>query len=581
MYSNLKNVQYLVAMLKKRGIKDIVVSPGNSHNAIVRSIENDEFFKTYSIVDERSAAFFAIGLIQQLNRPVAISCTSGTASTNYLTGVTEASRRHLPLIVITGDKNPYYLAQQEDQMIDQINLFNTVVKHSVSLPMIKDSKDEWYCVRLLNEAFLEMDHHGIGPVQINVPIEEGMLAIDNYFTTDRLPDVNLINRYDYKTSEDTWKKKFNFLKGRKVLIVYGQDYYISEDTIKNIEKIAKNYNCVIAVDKLSNLHCEGTLELSKATLIKKQAGEFKVLIPDVVITVAGNVAWDGKFSLKQYKDNFEHWIINGDGKVQDYYKNLTSIFECTTEEFLKKMSSYSVDKNNSYYKLWESVDKSFNFPNFEYSNLYVTQQLMKKIPKNSILNLGNSTTIRIAEYFSLDESIKVFCNRGVNGIDGCMSTYIGQSSVTDKLSFLIIGDLTFFYDMNALWNRYIGKNIRIMLVNNEGAALFHFNQGLNKYPTLNKNVAAEHTTSARSWAESRNMKYLSASNKEEFDQSIEEFIKDDSDKAIILEVFTKKEDDARFQHEFFNYNLNGVTKLKVNTKNVIKDVVKKTVWRNK
>lgn len=581
MYSNVKSVQYLVAMLKNKGIKNIVVSAGTSHDAIARSLENDSFFKTYSIVDERSAAFFAIGLIQELNTTVAIVCTAGTAAVNYLTGVTEAFNRKLPLVVITADKNPYYLNQQEDQMTNQKDLFNNVVKHTVTLPIIKDKKDEWYCKRLINEALLELNHHGNGPVHINIPIEDGMFAVDNWFTTTKLPEVNLIERIDIQTPENIWKEKFMSLKGKKVLIIYGQDYHIKDSTVTNIEKIFKNYNCIISVDKLSNLHCEGTLETSRATLIKKQTNDFGKVVPNVVITVAGNVAWDGKFSLKKYKENFEHWIINGDGKVQDFYRNLTNIFECTTDEFLFQMAKYTVDKDNSYYKLWKEINDSFRFPDFEYSNLYVTQKLMKKIPENSILNLGNSSTIRLAEYFDLDTSIQVYCNRGIHGIDGCMSTFIGQSATTDKLSFLIIGDLTFFYDMNALWNRYVGKNVRIMLVNNEGAALFHFNQGLKKYPTLNENVAAEHNATAKGWVESRGFKYLSSHNKSEFDKVLTEFVTEDSEQPIILEVFTKKEEDARLQHEFFDYNLDDISKLKVNTKNAIKDVVKKAIRRNK
>lgn len=572
MYSNLKNVQLLIAMLKAKKIKNIVVSPGNSHNAIVRSIEEDGFFKTFNIVDERSAAFFACGLIQELREPVAIMCTSGTATTNYLTGVTEASRRNLPLIVITGDKNPYYLAQQEDQMVDQVNLFKTVIKYSVSLPMIKDWKDEWYCKRILNEAFLEMNHHGTGPIHINVPIEEGMLAIGRDFTIEQLPSINIIERLDSK-DHDKIKSKFESLRNKNVMIIYGQDYVIPEHTIKNLERIFENYNCLIETDKLSNLHCKGSIEIARASLDLKISEHFGEYVPDVIITLAGNVAWDGKFSLKGYRDRFEHWIVNSDGKVQDYYKNLTTIFEMTTNEFIENMARYQVDQSNSYYELWNNRNKLFQMPDFEYSNLYVTKKVMEQLPKESILNLANSSTIRLAEYFDLDESIKVYCNRGVNGIDGCMSTYIGQSSVTDKLSFLIIGDLTFFYDMNALWNRYVGKNIRIMLVNNGGAALFHFNQGLQKYPTLNQNVAAEHFSTAKGWVESQNIKYLSATNKEEFDNNLKEFLSEDSDQAILFEVFTKKEEDARLQKEFFEYNLENKDKMKKELKSAIKKVI--------
>ena len=573
MYSNVKSVQLLVAMLKAKKVKNIVVSAGTSHDAIARSLECDDYFKTYNIVDERSAAFFALGLIQELNETVAIVCTAGTAAVNYLTGVTEASRRNLPLVVITADKNPYYYNQFEDQMVDQINLFKSVVKHTVSLPMIKDDKDKWYCERLLNEAFLEINHHGTGPVHINIPIEEGMFAIGDTFTTKELPKIKVIERLDVSSDLNKWEEKFRFLKNKKVLIVYGQDYNVTQSRIEKLEKIFRNYNCLISTEKLSNLHCEGAIEMSKVSRMMTVSGEFEQICPDVVISLAGSVAWDGKFALKSNNKKFENWLVSEFGMVQDFYRNLTNIFECSIDEFLEKMSNYEIDEKNDYYNLCKNLDAKFELPNFEYSNLYVTQKLMNNIPKDSILNLANSSTIRLAQYFDNDPSIKIYCNRGIHGIDGCMSTFIGQSAVTDKLSFLIIGDLTFFYDMNALWNRYVGKNVRIMLVNNSGAALFHFNQGLQKYPTLNENVAADHNATAKGWAESRGFKYLSSTNKEEFDKNLVEFVNPNSDKPIILEVFTKKEDDARLQHEFFEYNLPDSEKLKRNIKSVIKKAI--------
>ena len=573
MYSNIKNVQLLVAMLKERNVKNIVVSAGTTHDAIARSIEEDSFFKTYNIVDERSAAFFACGLIQQLNEPVAICCTSGTAASNYMTGVTEAFRRKLQLIVITADKNPYYLAQLEDQMIDQVNLFKTNTKYRVNLPMIKDKKDENYCCRLLNEAFLEMNHHGTGPVQINVPIEQGMFAINESFTTKELAKVNIINRIYANSEETIWEKNFKELKGKKIFICLGQNYNVTDEMRMLISRISKKYNCVFATDKLSNITCDGTLELSRAANYCNQAGQILQIVPDVYIHLCGNSALSTKSMFKLHSDKFVTWLVTEEGIVQDYFGNLTNIYECATLEFLRKMDKYSVEENKTYYQTWKNINDEFNIPKFEYSNLYTVQKLMNKIPKNSILNLANSTTIRIAEFFDLDESIQVYCNRGVNGIDGCMSTFIGQSAVTDKLSFLIIGDLTFFYDMNALWNRYVGKNVRIMLNNNSGAALFHFNQGLAKYPTLNENIAADHNAIAKGWVESLGFKYLSARNKEEFDKNLEEFTKVDSEVPIVLEVFTKKEEDAKIQHELYDYNLTGSSRVKKEVKNVIKKVI--------
>lgn len=553
MYSNIKNVQYLIAMLKSNNVCHVVVSPGNSHNAIVRSIEEDGFFKTYSIVDERSAGFFACGLAQELKQPVAICCTAGTAASNYLTGVTEAFRRHLPLIVITGDKNPYYLGQYEDQMIDQVSIFKSVIKYGCILPIIFNEKDEWYCQRILNEAILELNHHGSGPVHIDVPIEQGMLAVDGDFTTSTLPVFKKIVRYDLTDNTVEWQQIFLRLKNKKVMVLCGQDDCIPEEEIRLIEQIVEKYDCVFAVDKISNLHCKGTVEITKGArrkIIKPQE-----LMPDIVISIAGNPVSEFKVQLRYQGTNIEHWIVNEEGIIADPFKKLTTVFEGTTIQFLRRMAEYEVEITNAYRQIWENATKEFIMPEFKYSNLYAVQKLMAGIPAYSCLNLGNSTTIRIAQYFDLDSTIEVYCNRGVNGIDGCVSTFIGQAAASpNKLNFLIVGDLTFFYDMNAIWNRYVGKNVRIMLNNNEGAALFHFNQGIAKFPTINENVAAEHFAVAEGWAKSQGLEYLSARNKEEYDVALQRFLTEKFNSPVLFEVFTKKETDAQLQHELYKLN---------------------------
>ncbi len=575
MYSNVKNVQFLLAAMKSYNIENVVVSPGNSHNAIVRSLEEDSFFKTYSIVDERSAAFFACGLSQELQRPVAICCTAGTAASNYLSRITEASRRGLQLVVITGDKNPYYLAQYEDQMIENMSIFAEVTKYGCKLPIIDNAKDEWYCQRILNEALLELNHHGTGPIHIDVPIEEGMLAIGDTFTTKELPQFKKIDRIDLNLiNEEGGKEIFSFLKGKKILVLCGQDDHISKKEIELIESISQKYNCVFATDKLSNLHCKGTIEIARASLayLHRQT----VLAPDIVISIAGNPVMDYKFQLKNAPTSITHWIVNNEGRVADPFKKLTVVFEGTTLQFLEIMNKYGENASNDYYNTWSECTKEVNIPALSYSNLYAVQKIMKGMPPNSNFNIANSTTIRIAQYFDLDDSIQVYCNRGVNGIDGCVSTFIGQAaSSINKLNFLIVGDLTFFYDMNSIWNRFIGNNIRIMLNNNEGAALFHFNQGISNYPTINENVAAEHFAKAKEWVESRGFRYLSAHTQEEFDQNLPVFLGKEIDRPIFFEVFTHKDTDAEIQHDFYNAIIltDKVNKAKANAKKIIKSVL--------
>ena len=553
MYSNLKNVQYLITGLKAYGISKIVVSPGNSHNAIVRSMEEDDFFKTYNIVDERSAAFFACGLCQELQETIAICCTAGTAASNYLTGITEASRRGLPIVVITGDKNPYYLAQYEDQMIENMSVFSEIVKCACKLPIIETGKDAWYCQRVLNETLLEINHNGTGPVHIDVPIEEGMLAIGNYFTAEQLLPFKKIDRYILRKKKEKEKaaEGFKGLRSKKIFVMCGQDDHIPVEEVRLIEDISKKFNVVFGTDKLSNLHCNGTVEVTRvARAMSQKKNEIK---PDIIISIAGNPCMDYKFSFKNEDASMEHWIVNEDGRIADPFKKLTKVFEGTTVEFLEAMSiAVEGETENTYLKFWQEKHNSIVIPEFKYSNMYTVQRVMNLMPQNSNYNIANSTTIRIAQYFDLDDSVQVFCNRGVNGIDGCVSTFIGQAAANEnKLNFLIVGDLTFFYDMNSIWNRYVGKNVRIMLNNNEGAALFHFNQG-GHYPTLNENVAAEHFATAKGWVESRGFKYISARNKEEFDSRLNEFMTAESDRPIFFEVFTHKEEDAKIQHEFYD-----------------------------
>ena len=577
MYSNLKNVQFLIAALKTYNIKKFVVSPGNSHNAIVRSLEEDNFFTTYNIVDERSAAFFACGLCQEFQEPIAICCTAGTAASNYLTGVTEASRRELPIVVITGDKNPYYLAQYEDQMIENMSIFHEVTRKACKLPIIRDAKDEWYCQRILNETLLELNHHGMGPVHIDVPIEDGMLAIGNTFTTESLPGFHKIDRIDLeKADAEELQELFASLHGKKVLIMCGQDDHISEKEIELIESISQKYNCVFATDKLSNLHCNGTVEVTRAArayVARKQKME---LMPDVIISIAGNTAMDYKFQLKGSSEKTEHWVVNREGRIADPFKRLSIVFAGSVLQFLEYMEHYGNFDVHDYYDIWREYTDSVQIPSFEFSNMYAVQQVMKNLPKGSNLNIANSTTIRIAQYFDLDKSIQVYCNRGVNGIDGCVSTFIGQAVASpNTLNYLIVGDLTFFYDMNSVWNRYVGKNVRIMLNNNEGAALFHFNQGLANYPTLNENVAAEHFATAKGWVESQGFTYLSAHTKEEFDSNLKKFLDEKSETPIFFEVFTHKEKDAEIQHSFYDrITVKDMTEsAKDNAKKILKTVL--------
>lgn len=552
MYSGLKNIQIIVSLLKKYDVKNIVISAGTRHTPFVYSVEHDSFFKTYSVVDERSAGFFAIGLIEELHEPVAVVCTSGTAAANYVSAANEAFYQQLPLLLLTADRNHYYMFQQEEQMIPQEGLYSQVCKKVVTLGHVRDEKDFWYYSRICNEALLDLTQGEMGPVHINFivendyPIRQGIVKFDE----KELPDIKRIRRLTLEDSVSDWKEWAEKLKKSKVLIIYGQYRPLSDKEESNIEDFCEKYDVVISNDIISNLHtkyCVATFALCR-TLNDSQ---MESLCPDIVITMNANTISEIKSRLTPFKNRFEHWHVSSKGKVSDPFKMLSDVIACSPMTFFKKFAELGEEENkHGYYSKWKTVyntigrNGSLNEEPIQYSSMYAVQQYIKNIPSKALLHIANSNSIRLSAYFDVAPTVTVYDNRGTHGIDGSMSAFIGQASVSNRLSFLVIGDLSFFYDMNALWNQYVGKNIRILVCNNSGGAIFHTYPNTYNVPTLDEHIAAAHETSVKEWVLSRGFEYLSASNKEEFDIALPLLMRTSSDHPILLEVFTDKDIDA-------------------------------------
>ena len=553
MYSGIKSVQLLVALLKAHNVKDIIMSPGGSDIAIIHSIETDDFFNCYSVVDERSAVYFAIGIAQQKQAPVACVCTSGTAVSNYLPGMTEAFYQNVPVIAITADKEPYRLNQLMLQKIDQTGIFNSVTKKSVNLPVVKNGNDFWYCERLINEALVELDHHGKGPVHINIPIVESGAV----YNCAELPKVRKIEIISRDKSIDVWASFIPKLaSAKKILVIAGQNINFTDDDIKYVEKFAEKYNCVISVEHMSNLKCKGCISTYRVSEVSAP-GIFTDLIPDLVISFGNNIAsYKLKPLIKENKSAYTHWQIDEAGRIRDFSDRLTNVFECTPQYFFKYFAENAPEgaaNNMDYYKLWATKYNEIEYPDFEFSNFYVAKKLSENIPQDSVLHLAILNSTRTMQFFDLAPNVKTYSNIGALGIDGCLSTFLGQAVSTENLAFLVVGDLSFFYDMNAAGIRHVGKNVRIVLVNNTGGSEFHFFMGKNKIPTINEHICAEHHKTAGGWIKSLGYDYYSASSKEEIDSIIPEFAKP-SDKPMFLEVFTDMEKDAKLTNEFFHNN---------------------------
>lgn len=565
MYSEIKNVQILISLLKENGIKRVVLSPGGSDIPIIHSLECDSFFECHSVVDERSAAYYALGLSQETSETVACVCTSGTAICNYLPGITEAYYQNTPLVAITCDKNPYFQGQLETQKIEQTKAFNGVVKMCVDLPLIKSADDEWLCNRLINEALLEVNHHGSGPVQINIPV----LGDTSSYISGALPKERIINRINQPINEDTWNNyMLELTKKKRIMVVVGQNINFSIQMEKDMSDFFAKFNCIFAVEHLSNLNCEGKIYTYPIT---EMGGLNEELIPDLVISIGNNLSsYQLKPFLRKNYQKMENWLIDPSGKVRDAYKSLTKIFECSIEQFFREIIKIPTKTKNdgNYYNAWNKYLAMVKIPQLPFSSMLVAEKLSKNLPEKAILHLAILNSTRLMQFFEIPHNVRVYSNVGALGIDGCMATFAGQAASTEEKAYLLIGDLSFFYGMNAAALKSIKNNVRIILLNNGGGSEFHFFMGKEVIPTIDQFICAKHGCKAEGWIKSLGYDYYSVKNEEELDFVIN-LMKEDSNNPIFVEVFTDMEDDAKkinkiYKDNTYNFSINygGLTGLK-------------------
>ena len=571
MYTEVKSYQLIISLLKQYGVKHCVLSAGSRNVPFVHSVEKDDYFKCYSVVDERSAGYFALGLAQELNEPVVISCTSSTATCNYWPAVAEAYYQGVPLIVLTSDRDPRMLGQLEDLMIDQVGMYDRHVKKSVNLPIINNKNDEIFCVRLLNEALLELNHNNSsGPIHINVPTD----TYNRTFNVSTLPNTKKISRVEIDNTI-LWQEKINKLKeSKKILVICGQKNVVSEKLNEELNLFFQKFNCVFITDYMSNVNIEKSIDsiaCMDSNFINRD--EFKKLLPDIVITYGGQIFSSIKSELKNNYGKFEHWLIKEDGQIVDAFKSITTVFQCTPETFFEKINNSCDLKNDmQYYNDFKKYADKVIFPEIPYSQTYAIKNVVEQIKSNSILHLSINNSIRLTNFFKMNKNVKTYANIGTSGIDGCLSSFLGQAAASpSKDAFLIIGDLAFFYDMNALKINSIPKKVHILLVNNHGGSEFYYNRvWLDDYSDLH--TSARHNVTAEGWVKSNCFKYITAHDKESFDKNLNIFI--NSEEPILFEVFTEMKEDVKIMRDIMDYN--RPKSLKSEVMRSAKEIVKKS-----
>lgn len=567
MYTILENARIVIALLKKHNIRHIVLSPGGSNIPIVQGVQQDPFFKCYSVVDERSAMYFAIGLYLKTGEVVATSCTSAQATRNYVPGLTEAFYKRVPVLAITMSKHPRYLLQDYMQCPIQTSLPVDSVKASYSIPIINTENDRALCVRTVNEAILALTHNGKGPVQLNIEeLDNETWCLDSKVS---LPDVRAIRRIYYN---EMFKESLN---NKKILIVIGEHRPFTDKQLEAIECFCNNSNTFVYSDLVSNYHGRYSLNVNARVMNMQQNVFDSRYSPDILITIGGVTGDYGIFNLLQNSKIKEHWRIDVDGKVIDTYNKLTRIYQMEIEDFFNNIIDLSSNSNHPYYDMWKSLHNETVYDiELPFSNLYAAQVLYKRIPENSIMHFAILNSLRAWSNFDLHNSIECYSNVAAFGIDGCLSTMIGSSIENEHLTFLITGDLSFYYDMNALGIRHIKNNVRILLVNNNGGAEFKLSDLETRTDVSSYISAANHFKNAQGWSETNGFKYLSAYNKDMFCSQIETFV-GVSDQPIIMEIFTKAIDErvANGIMRDANFVGNAINQLKKSIKSSIKDVV--------
>ena len=508
MYCSKENVNILTALLVAHGVRHAVVCPGSRNSAIVHNFNECPFIQCYPVTDERSAGFYAMGMAQALKQPVVVCVTSGTALLNLAPAIAEAFYQHIPLVAISADRPQQWIDQLDGQTLPQSDALGRFVKKAVSLPEPHDAEEKWYCNRLVNEALLAAMRGG--PVHINVPITEPLFE----YSVDELPAERKIAYAAADMSPATLSHVTRmFLSATRPMLISGQPMNPLLDEAVSI------------------------------------VGDDEEYVPDFVLYIGGSIV---SKRLKRFlRKAKETWVVNNTGEIADTFMNLTHVFQGDGEAVADHIRFMMVMEPHPFIQKWDDLLARIRLQAESYEPAYSELAAVKYFEHyvgDAEVHYANSSAIRLANSFAQHP---VWCNRGVNGIEGSLSTAAGFSCVTDKRVYCVIGDLSFFYDQNALWNQNLQGNFRILLLNNGCGGIFNMLPGLEQSPARDQYVAAAHHTSAEGICQQNDIVYISASDMPQLHAGIDTLLNIESDRPVLLEVFTDPYDDEQTLKDYY------------------------------
>jgi 2-succinyl-5-enolpyruvyl-6-hydroxy-3-cyclohexene-1-carboxylate synthase len=545
MYPKIPLAQSIIAICQEKGVQHIVISPGSRNAPLTIGFTNNPFFKCYSIADERCAAFFALGIAQQLKEPVAVVCTSGSALLNYYPAIAEAFYSQIPLVVISADRPQSKIDIGDGQTIRQENVFANHSLYNANLQENVSTENDNNIQMALHVAVTQK-----GPVHINAPFEEPL-----YETVSELQVQPYI--VDFNTESKTFSLGNSTIqtwnKANKKLVLVGELFPNSVEQ-KYLDALANDPSVVVLTEKTSNLHHPTFIDQIDTLITPFTEDDFKAFQPEILLTFGGMVVSKrSKAFLRKYKPA-HHWHVD-ELRAYDTFGALTNHFETTINSFLSQLLTENTIESSyklSIEKIWKDrVAKHQEYTvKIPFSDFKVFDFICQNVPKNSQLQVSNSSAIRYLQLFDLDKTVQVFCNRGTSGIDGSTSTAIGAALASDMPTILITGDISFLYDSNALWNNYIPKNFKIILLNNSGGGIFRILPGHQETETFNTYFETSHQLNASHLAKMYGFDYFEANDEATLQQQYKSFL-NQSEKPSILEIFTPEKENNGILLEFF------------------------------
>lgn len=539
--------QSLLQIFKAKNIQHIIISPGSRNAPLTIGFASDPFFTCYSVADERSAAFFAMGIAQQLQVPTTIVCTSGSAVLNYYPAVAEAFYSQIPMLVVSADRPTSKIDIGDGQTIRQANV---LANHTVFNANLTDEA----CAendRLIQQA-IDTSIAKKGPVHINIPFEEPLYnTLENYtyqpkFVVENTEEIIPFDINEYKE---------NWINATKKLVVIGAQApnVLSNETI---EALANDPSILVLTEITSNVHHPKFVAHIDTLITSFSEEDFSSFQPDVLITIGGMVVSKRIKALLRKYTSQHHWHIDP-LRAYDTFGYLSK--HITTDADFALQQLISLPKTESNYQetfisdLGKKLQKHDAYlSSIPFSDLKVFEKLSQVIPSQSQLHISNSAGIRYAMLFPFDASIEVFCNRGTSGIDGCTSTAVGAATTTSKITTIVTGDVSFFYDSNALWNNYIPNNFKIIVVNNGGGGIFRILPGHKENGVFNTYFETEHQLTAQYLAKTYGLGYITATNENELDAGLNELYSN-HEQPTILEIFTPTKSNETIQREYFKH----------------------------